>query len=308
MSESTDINYTELNDFCSAYPQDARVRTHERLGQHTSFKCGGYADFFCDVLTIRGLQKVVEFSQRTTAPLHILGNGTDVLIKDQGVRGIVIRLTGEPFTTIEQVDEKRFQVGARVALSELLYTTADLGLNGLQALSGIPATVGGALTLNAGAYGERISSLVEEITVMTRNGEVRHVPAKDLVFQYRKGPFEHGEIILQALLVFTQGSRSKILRQALDVAVTRDFKLPHGYSAGCIFKNPTDISAGTLIEKSGLKGLSLEGAYVSEKHGNIIINNRQAHSDHVLKLIDIVRKQVKEKQGVDLSLEIKIWE
>ena len=307
MSEVIHIDYAELKDFFIAFPHEGIVRTHERLGQHTSFKCGGYADFFCDVLTIQGLQKIVGFCHRTSARLNILGNGTDVLIKDQGVQGIVIRLTGAPFTAIEHLDGNRFRVGSRVALSELLYATANLGLNGLQALSGIPATVGGALTLNAGAYGERIATLVEEITVMSCDGEIIHFPKEKLVFQYRKGPFANGEIILNTVLKFTQGNRKEILKHALDVAVTRDFKLPHGYSAGCIFKNPTDISAGALIEKSGLKGANIQGAYVSEKHGNIIINNRNAHSDHVLELIDIVRKQVKEKQGVDLSLEIKIW-
>ncbi|MCP5461783.1 MAG: UDP-N-acetylmuramate dehydrogenase [bacterium] len=302
------IDYSVLNTFFLRYPEHGCVRTQERLGQYTSLKCGGTADFFCDVSTYEGLQKIVSFCCTNGALLKVLGNGTDVLIKDGGVKGCVIRLTGKPFNALEQIDERRFRIGSRVLLSEILCRTANLGLSGMEAMSGIPASLGGALSLNAGAYGERIASLVESIEVMTLQGEIQQFAREQLEFQYRKGPFDNGEIILNAVLVFVPGERKKILRHALDVALLRDYKLPHGYSAGCIFKNPSDISAGALIEKTGLKGIEHYGARISPKHGNIIINENNAHSDRILDLIALMRSQVKDRQGVDLSLEIKIWE
>ncbi len=301
--------FDSLKDYFTKNPAEGKLRSHEALSRYTSFHCGGKADFFCDVNTIKGLQKIVIFCYKNTQPLHILGFGTDLLVKDQGIKGAVIRLTGKPFYIFDKIDELTYKVGSRTSITKLVNFTAKLGLSGCEWLSGIPASLGGALALNAGAYGHRIDEIVQSITVILPDGTLKTFRKEDLSFAYRKGPFDNGEIILYSVLKFTPANKNEIRKIAESIFQERLNKIPKGYSAGCVFKNPDPphITAGSLIDQSGLKGANVQDAFVSEKHANFIINRQNATSENVLELIRQIQDKVKKVKGIDLNLEIKIW-
>lgn len=302
------VTYDQLNSYFALNPCEGLVRTGEKLERYTSFGCGGRADFFCDIYTVSGLRTVIVFCRIHDVPFKILGYGTDILVCDEGVRGIVMRLIGNEFYFVKQLDEMRMRVGSRVSLRKLISITAALGLSGVEWFMGIPASVGGALSLNAGAYGRRIADIVEDVTVyVPADDTVKTLCRDELIFQYRHGPFYNDEIILNATLQFETGDPTAIIQKADAIEKVRETKLPHGKSAGCIFKNPQDISAGALIDMLGLKGKREHGAVVSEKHANIIINESYASTSDVLKLIQEVHDTVLQEKGIDLDLEIKIW-
>jgi len=302
-------SFDSLTDYFLKNPAQGTIRTCEPLSRYTSFHCGGKADFFCDAHTVDALKKIVSFCHDNKQPVHILGFGTDLLIKDQGIKGAVIRLMGKPFFAFDRIDEFSFKVGSRVSVSKLVNKTVKLGLSGCEWFSGIPASLGGALSMNAGAYGHRLDEIVQSITALTSDGKTITLKKENLRFDYRKGPFSDNEIIISAILKFTPADKENLIKIARSILSERNTKLPKGYSAGCVFKNPNppDITAGSLIEQSGLKGKNVKDAFVSDKHANFIINKNRASSDDVLELIRQIQDKVKQDKGIDLNLEIKIW-
>ncbi|RJP61545.1 MAG: UDP-N-acetylmuramate dehydrogenase [Candidatus Auribacter fodinae] len=301
-------SYHVLNEYFSSNPSDGHVRSGENLARYTSMGCGGRADFFCDVYSYQGLRTIIRFCLENDIPYRLLGYGTDILVSDKGVRGVVIRLMGDVFWSVKELGGNRLRVGSRVGLRKIIAVTTSLGLSGAEWLMGIPASLGGAVSLNAGAYGRRIADIIEDVTVYIPSDDTKKTFNRDeLLFEYRRGPFYNNEIILEATLKFEPGKPEDIRAKSEAIIRTRKQKLPEGKSAGCVFKNPQQISAGALIEMAGLKGRTLSGAMVSERHANIVINKEHAHSDDIITLIKEIQDTVERSQGIHLDLEIKIW-
>lgn len=299
--------HQRLDNYFSDNPDHGTVRQNQRLQQFTSLRCGGAADFFCDVHTIEGLRVIVEYCANYNVPLKILGYGTNVLVVDEGVTGVVSRLIGDSFLSFEQLDETRFQIGSRVSLKKIIAKTVQLGLSGCEWLTGIPASLGGAISLNAGAYDHCIGQVIERITVMRPDGTIHTFDRGERFMGYREGPCNPDEIIVSAQMRFSPDDKSAIRERIQSIDAQRKAKIPRGHHAGCVFKNPPGISAGKLLDELGCKGIIHEAALVSARHANIIMNDSHARSFDILQLIERLKNKAKFERNIDLELELKIW-
>lgn len=268
------------------------------LYQHTTFRIGGPARMFIMPATPEELQEVL---RTLDEPPYILGSGANVLVRDEGV-GVVISLK---LMNHLSVDGERVEVGAGYSFPKLVSYTVENGLAGLETLVGIPASVGGAIAMNAGGRFGEIFDAIEAVDVL--DGEPVRVPRSDIPFSYRNGGL-NGKIVLGGVFRLKHADPESLRRRMREVAdlkhATQPLRMP---SAGCVFKNPRPLSAGKLIEDCGLKGRRVGGAMVSPVHGNFIVNTGGATAAEVLKLIDIVRDEVFRAFRVELELEIKIW-
>ncbi len=290
------------------YPQ---VKFNEQLAKHTSLRIGGPAEYFVEIANKSELANLLKIAKRYNLEVFLLGAGTNLLVKDQGIRRLVIRLLGD-FKKIELRDRSIF-AGAGVGLPQLLKVSAEHNLGGMEFLAGIPGTVGGALVMNAGNPKEGIGKLVDSVEIMKSNGKIQILKKKDLHFSYRKSVFPKNSILLSCRLRLKKSKKETIIKVIRENSKERWEKQPRGYSAGSIFKNPPGdyaggcgTTAGRLIEKAGLKGLRYGDAYISEKHANFILNRGKAKAKDILYLINKIKKRVKNKFGIDLELEIKI--
>lgn len=300
-------SYDQIIDFFNENPNDAHVMTNVPLADYTSFKLGGRVDLFCDVYSYEGLSKIVNICSEQKIDLKILGFGTNILAQDNNIQSVVIRLNGDTFNAIKELDGDRLRVGSRVSLKKLVILSSRWGLSGIEWLTGIPASFGGAIASNIGAFGHCIGDVLEDITVMNPNGTLKTYKKNDLCFQYRANPFSNGEIITEATIKLKSSDKTSVSEKIKDIERQRKNRFPKGKNAGCVFKNPDKISAGELIDQAGLKGKRVKGAMVSKKHANFIINELNATSNDVLELIRSIQDEVKQKTGIQLELEIKIW-
>jgi len=281
-----------------------RLKQNEQLSTHVYMRVGGPADLYYEAENSKELEEAIKLSTFEEVPFTILGSGSNVLVSDKGVRGLVIKNTSEeikllPFGFVE--------VDSGVELSKLISLARNNGLTGLERLIKVPGTVGGAVFMNAGDTNKNrfIDNLVVWVEVIDREGNVKKLEPTKCEFDYRSSRFQKsGEIILRVKLQLKQETKEKIEIAARDILV-RKMKQPTGPSMGSTFKNPPDKSAGELIEKAGLKGKQIGGAKVSEVHGNFIINTGNAEAKDVKDLIDLIKKTVKEKFGIDLQEEIR---
>ena len=291
-----------------------RVLQDELLANHTSIKIGGPADVLIFPEDPRDIQTILK--NREKIPIYILGEGTNLLASDRGIRGIVISLK-ECFKEIKRPlffkkeDGKRravIKVGAGAKMSYLAKHAARYSLTGLERLVGIPGSLGGAIIMNAGAEGTEIGPVLRSITRVTQNGEMETLKREDISFQYRKTilPNETG-IIIEAEIELEEGDRSEIMttmdRHLSRRAQTQPLTIPN---SGSIFKNPEGDAAGRIIESVGLKGYSIGKAGVSIRHANFIVNKGGATAKDVTQLIKHIQKEVKEKTSIDLQTEIVI--
>jgi UDP-N-acetylmuramate dehydrogenase len=277
----------------------------EPMSLHTSFRIGGPAEFLIFPTTLEELQKVLQLARWHEVPFWILGNGTNLLVKDGGFRGIVLNVArlypGFKFTG------KNVRCGAGTSLPTLAREAMDRGLKGLEFAAGIPGSVGGAIYMNAGAHGSSLGELVQEILVVDYEGNCRTLLKDELFFTYRCSSLQKEKvIILRAVLSLTIGSRKKLLFSASQMQQERRSKQPPLPSAGSIFCNPAGKAAGYLLEKVGAKGMRVGDAQVSTEHANFIINRGDATANDVLTLMDKMKKMVKQKYEIDLKPEIKI--
>ncbi len=318
----------------------SRVKLDEPLAKHTTFHLGGPADAFVEVENPDELRFVLDLARRGEAKLYLIGGGSNLLVRDAGVRGIVVKLTGQfrslsyvtqpPSAGVSSVDvahpssgaavsssaqarapmsHEAIYAGAGAVLSDLSDESIRRGFNNFCWAGGIPGTLGGAILGNAGAWGHDIGEFVVGVSVMTRSGEVKDIRP---VFDYRRTTMpEPGLIILGATLrlaiIDAPIADAKLLCRDYIERKRRTQPLDHP-SAGSVFKNPApDKPAALLIDRAGLKGLRVEGACVSPKHANFIVNDRHASATDVVQLIEQVRAAVKAQSGVDLDLEIQVW-
>lgn len=288
LAENSGFNYTE----------------QEPLSRHTTFKIGGNAQMFVIVNNIEQLSAVLSACKQHDIPLFILGKGSNLLISDNGMSGVVLTLDGE-FKNIS-VKENKITCGAGVNLSKLCTTALSNSLSGLEFAYGIPGSVGGAVYMNAGAYGGEMKDVVESVTHITKDGEIKTLSKDELDFSYRHSVYKDtGDIILSATFALSNAHECDIKDKMDDFMNRRKSKQPLEYpSAGSVFKRPQGNYAGTLIEQCGLKGTSVGGASVSQKHAGFIINTGGATCKDVLDLVKLVQDTVKEKTGYFLEREI----
>ncbi len=295
---------------------DVLVTPDAPVGQMTWYGIGGRADFLVRPRSIDVLAQLVKRCERTRTPVRVLGSGANLLVADEGVDGIVIRLDEPPFVDVAynphgEVNAMRAMAGADLA--RVVMDTTRRGLEGLGQMAGIPASVGGALRMNAGgAYGS-IGDAVISVTCLSRRGEVVTYPAAELKFEYRHTNIPD-PIILGGMFRVTPADPVALREKVKDIFAFKKSTQPLAdHSAGCTFKNPIDpvteqrVSAGKLIDEAGLKGTSIGGATVSEHHANFIITQAGATASDVLQLLELVRKRVFERCGMQLEIEIAIW-
>ena len=287
------------------------IKTNEPMKNHTSFKIGGPAEIYIKITSIEELQKVLEFAKKENVKITILGNGSNVLVLDKGIKGIVIK-TNLKDINIENKDSKNVEVTVSdaVPIGFLAQKFLREEITGFEELSGIPGTIGGAILMNAGAHGKEIKDIVTEVTAMDYNGRIFNFTNEEAEFTYRHSKFSNGEyIILQAKMLLQKGSKEEIKAKMDEYAQYRKEKQPIEYpSAGSTFKRGTDFITAKLIDEAGLKGYSIGGAKVSEKHAGFIINTGDATAKDVLDLARYVTDKVYEKFGKKIEFEIKILE
>ncbi len=283
-----------------------QIKTGLPLAKYTTFKIGGKAKFYFEPSNRRQLSQALEFAARNKLPVFTLGAGSNILISDRGVDGLVIRLSHADFKRIS-VRGRFIRCACAVSLSKLAQAAQRGSLSGGEFLVGIPGSLGGGLLMNAGAWGSSIADIVEEIEVMGYNGKIKVLKRNSLKFGYRCSGLKN-YVILSAKLKFSPKDKSaieRLMRQyLLKRLVTQKTRLAN---AGCIFKNPVGCSAGKLIDLCGLKGVSRGKAVVAQKHANFILNRGGAKSADVLELMRFVRKSVKAKFKINLQPEIKVW-
>lgn len=289
----------------------SRIREQEPMKAHTTFRIGGPADYFVDVKDTEELMALLSLCREDGMPWHILGNGSNLLVADRGVKGVVIRLSGEfeGYEICREGPEGQLSAGAGIRLAKLAKAAAGAGLSGLAFAGGIPGTLGGALVMNAGAYGGEMKDYVRSVTVADPDGSIIELDAQDMKFGYRSSILQNkGYIALRAQFALSPGEPEELLAQIEDLNRKRKEKQPLEYpSAGSTFKRPAGHFAGKLIMESGLRGYRVGGAAVSEKHCGFIINAEDASAEDVHRLIEKVKEIVHEKTGVMLEPEVKYW-
>jgi len=282
------------------------VETDCSLAGQTWYGLGGPADYFIRPKNPEQLLKVVKRCNENTLPMYVLGFGSNLLISDAGVRGAVIQLKAGDFARVEFADD-RVTAWAGVELSRLVLDCVKKGLSGLETLTGIPGSVGGAVRMNAGGNFGDIGAVVESATLMDSDGNVFDKSKPELEFDYRRSNIT-AKFILNARIKLSAGDPEQIMRTVKEIWVYKKNNQPlNTVNSGCIFKNPPGESAGAIIDRAGLKGLQVGGAVVSEKHANFIIAHKGCSSKDVMRLIEIVTERVAERFGIDLELEIEIW-
>ncbi len=282
------------------------VLRDEPMSRHTTFRIGGPAAIFCRPGNAAAISDTVRACLEAEVPYYILGNGSNVLVSDEGFSGVVIQL-------FRNMDALRVRGGlieaeAGALLARIAHLAAKEGLTGLEFASGIPGTLGGALVMNAGAYGGEMKDVVKEAVVMTQDGELLRLTKKELELGYRSSIIaKQGYLVLSALLELEKGDPEAIETRMKELKEARLQKQPLEYaSAGSTFKRPQGHFAGKLIMDAGLRGYCVGGAQVSEKHCGFVINRGGATAGDVLKLVKDVQKKVQEEFGVDLELEVKL--
>ncbi len=284
------------------------IRENEPLSLHTSFHIGGPAAVLAFPADTAELSALVRFARENEVPLRILGGGTNLLVCDEGVDALVVRLPAQGQLAL---DGDALFVGAGVGKAFAAQAAADAGLAGLEFFHGIPGTVGGGVRMNAGAYGGETAQSVVRVTAMDENGNIRLYERDSLDFGYRHSLFsEHPElVVLSAEFALTPDDPEAIRSRMRELAARRREKQPLEYpSAGSVFKRPEGYYAGKLIEDAGLKGFSIGGAQVSEKHAGFIINRGGASAKDVKALVAHIQKTVLDAFGVQLVCEIEMWE
>lgn len=276
----------------------------EALSKHTTFKTGGAAKALVYVCDEEKLKAVIKLCKDEKEPFFILGNGSNLLVSDEGFDGIVIKLSGDFLKT--SVEGDRLIAGAGVILSKVCMLARDNSLAGLEFAFGIPGTVGGAMVMNAGAYGGEMNAVVESVRLLEADGTVRDYLNDELEFGYRDSILKHKDLIaLRTVFKLERGNKTEIAAKMDELLGRRREKQPLEFpSAGSTFKRPEGYYAGKLIEDAELKGLRVGGASVSVKHSGFIVNDQNATSKDIDELINLVRSKVRDKFNVTLEPEV----
>lgn len=284
----------------------AQVLEHEPMKRHTTFRIGGEARYYVMPTTAEALRDTIKTCKTENIPYYILGNGSNLLVSDDGYEGVIIQL----FKNMNEITVEGQMVTAQAGalLTKVAHEAARESLTGLEFASGIPGTIGGAMVMNAGAYGGEMKDVVERVFVLTPEGELLWIHKEDLELGYRTSVIaKKGYIVLEAVLRLEPGEKSQIEARMEELKEARVSKQPLEYpSAGSTFKRPAGYFAGKLIMDAGLRGFQVGGAQVAEKHCGFVINRGDATAQDVLDLVDHVKKEVFQQFGVELEMEIKM--
>ncbi len=283
----------------------SQLRLQEPLAKRTTLRVGGPAEVFLEPASIADLSVALEAASEFEVPVFVLGRGSNLLIRDQGIRGLVLSLAQPGFSEV-LVQGDRLICGAGARLRAIASEARRVGLTGLEFLEGIPGTLGGALRMNAGAMGAWMFDVVERVRFVDYAGKIHERPTKELYVEYRGCPLLKSHLAVEAVLRGTPSTEASVRERMGRFSSKRWESQPAAPSAGCIFKNPGEMPAGKLIDDLGLKGTRVGGAAVSDVHGNFIVNEGGATADDVLKLIELVRNRARRDRGIDLKTEVQI--
>jgi len=287
---------------------DTKIKRDESLANKTTIRIGGPARLYAEPASLADLQALLRTAKAENVTVHLLGRGSNLIVPDEGVEGLVISLAHEAWATFEPRPKGRVWVGAGLRLKNLCGLATKAGLSGFEFLEGIPGTVGGALRMNAGAMGGWMFDVVEEVQVVDRSGEARTLSRESMHISYRHCAELHQAIAVGALLRPVAQIDAEAVSRQIDVyRRKRQESQPREPSAGCIFKNPPGNSAGRLIDESGLKGERVGDAEVSPVHANFIVNRGHATGAEVLELVRRIRARVRQVKGVDLEPEVLLY-
>ncbi len=282
------------------------IKVDELMKKHITFKVGGPADFLVKPKTEEELRKVIKFAKEENIPFLVIGNGSNLLVKDGGIRGIVIELS-DNFNNYE-IEGNIIKSQSGALLSILGRNAMKNSLSGFEFAAGIPGTLGGALAMNAGAYGGEMKQVVKSVRLMDTEGNIFELSNEEMEFEYRKSLLSRKDyIVLSAVIELQEGNMDKIKETMADYSNKRVTKQPLNLpSAGSTFKRPEGHFAAKLIDDCGLRGLTLRGAQVSDKHCGFVVNMGDANAKDILDLMFIVKSTVNEKFGIMLEEEVKI--
>lgn len=298
------MNEAVKQKFCQVLGKE-QVLFEEPMKSHTTFRIGGPAEVFIIPKSIKQVQMAVKICQEEQIPYFILGNGSNLLVSDRGYRGVIIQMDRNMGEI--QVEGTEIQAAAGALLSSIAVAARRESLTGFEFAGGIPGTLGGAVVMNAGAYGGEIKDVLKEVTVMDGDGKIFTLPASELEMGYRTSIIKTaGYLVLSARITLSRGKEEDIKARTRELSEMRTQKQPLDYpSAGSTFKRPEGYFAGKLIMDSGLRGYSVGGAMVSEKHCGFVINKGNATAEDVVSLMKHVTEVVQEKYGVTLEPEVK---
>lgn len=299
-----DIIYQKLLEIV---PEE-NILIDEPMKNHSSFKVGGKADFFVTVSEVDEIKKILEFTRRKNIPLTIIGNGTNILVLDGGIRGITLKLEFKKMTKEIQGDVITYKCESGLPLSLIATRALEDEATGLEFAFGIPGTLGGAIRMNAGAYGGEMKDIVHETTYIDEDGDCYTINNEEHEFEYRNSIFSKiPAVILESKLILKKGNKKEIEEIMEENKKSRQEKQPLEFpSAGSTFKRGDNFITAKVIDECGLKGYSIGGAKVSEKHAGFIVNTGDATAKDILELIKYVKQQVKEKTNLDIEEEIQI--
>ncbi|MBL9138610.1 MAG: UDP-N-acetylmuramate dehydrogenase [Verrucomicrobiales bacterium] len=283
----------------------SHLRLREPMSRRTTLRVGGEADLLLEAGTEADLAEAVRAARSRGVPWMVLGRGSNLLVRDGGIRGLVLTLNQPYFSRIE-VHGVRLHCGAGARLKDLSAEARRCGLGGLEFLGGIPGSVGGAMRMNAGAWNAAVFDRLDRLRFMSAEGEVQELPAAQVPFSYRRCDLFRNHIALAADFVGEPSTPSEVEARARDLNERRWKSQPAAPSAGCIFKNPAALPAGRLVDELGLKGTRIGGAVVSDVHGNFIVNEGGATAADVLALIELIRTRAREVRGIELETEVEI--
>lgn len=295
-------NYKDL--FKDIYLEDS-IKVNEPMKNHISFKVGGPADILLEPSDEKQIIKSIEICKNNNIPYIVIGNGSNLLVRDGGIRGVVIKLSGLNFI---KVDGNYISAGAGVVLKDVSDEALENSLTGFEFASGIPGSVGGAVFMNAGAYDGEMKNIISSVTVLDKEGNILTLEKDELEFGYRTSSVKtEGYIVISAQFQLQLGDKVKIKNRIDELTQKREEKQPLEYaSAGSTFKRPEGYFAGKLIQDAGLKGFTIGGAAVSQKHSGFVINTGNATAQDVLDVIKHVQDEVKNQFGVELKTEVRI--
>lgn len=302
--ENKEKEINVVQEFCAVLGSD-NVKLQEPMKKHTTFRIGGPADYYLCPHSTKELQAVLQICRQEELPFFILGNGSNLLVSDQGYRGAVIQL----WKNMSEIEREGTRICAQAGalLSKIAAAAFEDGLTGMEFAAGIPGTLGGAVVMNAGAYGGEMKDILKEVRVMDQEGTILTLSAEELELGYRTSIVKKkGYIVLSADLELAPGNREEIKAKMEDLKERRVSKQPLELpSAGSTFKRPEGYFAGKLIMDAGLRGFTVGGAQVSEKHCGFVVNKGDATAEDVVTLIREVQRQVKDRFGVELETEVK---
>lgn len=297
--------YKEYKDLFNEIYEDSQIQLDAKMSEHIYFKVGGNVDILLNPNSVEQVKKTITICKQNNIPFYIIGNGSNLLVKDGGIRGVVIKLCS--LNKIE-CSENVIKAECGALLKDVSNEAIKAELTGFEFASGIPGSVGGAVFMNAGAYDGEISFVIEEAEVLDDNQEVKTLSKDELNLGYRKSlVMEKGYVVLSATFALQKGDKEKIQARVDELTNRREERQPLEYpSAGSTFKRPEGYFAGKLIQDAGLKGFSIGGAAVSDKHAGFVINKGNGTAKDVLDVIHHVQEEVKRQFGVELHPEVRI--